>query len=154
MGHIIHCFRSLRKRLLRANQWSAMLIQLWQNVRKPGVKSLVVDKPGLRGGEANSLSYFSDNLSVKAVAARCLLELAQIDRQEMRWWGTLGCASAVSCVNAETNSQVTDLPSGPLISRTGFPLVDLSNRSSSLPQFVTGHSLMHLTTKSNPQRRG
>lgn len=57
-----------------------------------------------------------------------------------------GYVSAVSCVNAESNSQVTDLPSGLVISSVDYPLIlDVFNWGKDLPQFVTHHSLILLS---------
>lgn len=57
----------------------------------------------------------------------------------------LGYVSAVSYINAESNIQVTDFPSGLMISHIDYPLmVDLFDWRSSLPQFVPDHSLIYL----------
>lgn len=57
-----------------------------------------------------------------------------------------GYVSAVSCVNAESNSQVTDLPSGLVIASVDYPLIlDVFNWGRDLPQFVTHHSLILLS---------
>lgn len=44
----------------------AMVLNQWQSINH-----------GHREKETNSMSYFSDNLSVKALTAYCLLELAK-----------------------------------------------------------------------------
>ena len=98
------------------------------------------------GKEAKSMSYFSDNLSVKAFTVCCLLQLAQISSQELHYWRTLGYVSAVSCVNAESSNQMTDLPSGLVIASVDYPLnLNLFNRSRGPPHFVTDHSLIPLS---------
>lgn len=59
----------------------------------------------------------------------------------------LGYVSVVSYINAESNIQVTDFPSGLVISHIDYRLmVDLFDWRSSLPQFVTDHSLIQLET--------
>lgn len=57
-----------------------------------------------------------------------------------------GYVSAVSCVNAESNSQVTDLPSGLVIASVDYLLIlDVFNWGKDLPQFATHYSLILLS---------
>lgn len=99
------------------------------------------------GGETKSLSYFTDNLSVKAVTAYCLLELAQISSQELDWWRLLWCHPAVSCANAGSNSYVTELASGLVISS-----VDYSLTLMSLTHTKGGGTLVYkVRTQSDPK---
>lgn len=112
----------------------------------PGVESMAVNKPGLWGGKQGSCHISLKTFQSKPSLHAAISELAQIDSQGMQWWRMLRHVSAVRRVHAESNSQVTDLPSGLVISHIDYPLtVDLFD-CSGRPQYVTDYSLIHLST--------
>lgn len=70
-NYLLFILYPVRKWLLTLDLLSTMLIWLWQNARKHGVDSMIVNKQGFWGGKQASCHISLTNLSVKAFAACC-----------------------------------------------------------------------------------